>query len=90
MSIHPVLLTLWAFLALAFFGLLLYRGQLSRYEDDQLFLNQDRSGEERKHDQLISRMKKLDPLMRIFGGAAGLITASVVGIYVWQAWQTLR
>ena len=90
MTIHPVLLTIWAILAGAFFALLIYRGQLSRYEDDQLFLNDDRAGEEKKHDQLIARMRRLEPLMRIFGGAAGLATASVVGLYVWQAWQTLR
>ena len=90
MTIHPVLLTIWAILAAAFFALLIYRGQLSRYEDDQLFLNNENDPNEQKHQQLVSKMQKIAPLVRIFGGAAGLVTASVVGLYVWQAWLTIR
>ncbi len=90
MTIHPLLLTLWAVLAAAFFALLLYRGQLSRYEDDQLFLNGDDTPNEKEHLQIVHKMRKLQPLVRLFGGAAGLVTASVVGLYVWQAWEIIR
>lgn len=90
MTIHPVLLTIWAVLAAAFFALLLYRGQLSRYEDDQIFLNTESQAHEEQHSQIVRRVRQIQPLVRIFGGAAGLVTAGVVGIYVWQAWQTIH
>lgn len=90
MTIHPVLLTIWAILAASFFALLLYRGQLSRYEDEQLFLNEDNESNQQQHLRVVGKMQRIAPLVRIFGGAAGLVTASVVGLYVWQAWQTIR
>jgi hypothetical protein len=69
MSISPILLGVWAALAACFLALLVYRGQLTRYEDEQLFLNED---------------------VNVFGGAAGLATASIVGIYAWKAWQLMQ
>ena len=36
---NPILLTVWAVLTACFLGLLMYRGQLTRYEEEQLFLN---------------------------------------------------
>ena len=41
MSISPVLLYIWAALFFCFLGLLVYRGQLTRYEDEQLFLEDE-------------------------------------------------
>ena len=90
MVIHPVLLAVWAVLAACFFGLLVYRGQLSRYEDDQIFLNTESQAHEEQHTAIVRRVKQIQPLVRVIGGAAGLVTVSVVGIYVWQAWQNIR
>ena len=91
MSLNPILLFLWAALAACFAGLLIYRGHLTRYEDDQLFLN----GEVRAHDQqeqsqIVRKIQKLQPVVRVLGGAAALTTACVVGIYVYNAWLTIR
>jgi hypothetical protein len=88
--IHPILLTIWAVLAISFMGLLIYRGQLTRYEDEQLFLLQDDSNAEREQSALVRRVKQLQPLVNMAGAAAGLVTAGVVGLYVWQAWQRIQ
>ena len=91
MTIHPLLLALWAVLAAAFLGLLMYRGQLTRYEDDQLFLNDEGNSTEREQQtQIVRRVKQIEPLVRIAGGAAGLITACIVGMYVFDAWQRIQ
>jgi hypothetical protein len=71
-------------------GLLIYRGQLTRYEDEQLFLLQDDSNAEREQSALVRRVKQLQPLVNMAGAAAGLVTAGVVGLYVWQAWQRIQ
>lgn len=91
MSLNPILLAVWAVLAICFVGLLMYRGQLTRYEDEQLFLSDAANKNEMEQQtQLVRKVKKLEPLVRLFGGAAGLVTASVIGIYVWDAWQRLQ
>ncbi len=90
---NPILMFVWAILAASFMGLLVYRGQLTRYEDDQLFLNDEHSHaaeQERQHTLLVAKIQKLKPVVTALGGAAGLVTASVVGIYVWDAWQRIQ
>ncbi len=88
---NSILLIVWAVLIVMFLALLVYRGQLSRYEDDQLFLNNDTVTPEQEMQQiLIRRLQKIDPIVKIVGGAAGLATACAVGLYVWDAWQKLQ
>ena len=91
MSVSPILLIVWATLAACFLALLAYRGQLTRYEDEQLFLNEEVNLQE-KHDQeeIIRRVNRITPIVNICGGAAGLVTMSVIGVFVWDAWQRLH
>jgi len=91
MTPNEILLAVWAALAVCFLALLIYRGQLTRYEDEQLFLNDEVQTEEQKAQQdLVRRVNKLTPIVNLFGGAAGLLTASIIGVYVWNAWQQLK
>ena len=91
MSLNPILLIVWAVLAVCFLALLVYRGQLTRYEDEQLFLSDETNLNAREQQsRIVHRVHKLKPLVTTFGAAAGLVTASVVGLYVWQAWQTIH
>ncbi|QHN02201.1 hypothetical protein FTO74_01505 [Granulicella sp. WH15] len=91
MSTNQILLTVWAVLAACFLALLVYRGQLTRYEDEQLFLSEGvNTNEQNEQQDLVRRVNRLTPIVNLFGGAAGLATASIVGTYVWDAWQHLR
>ena len=91
MEMNPVLLIVWAVLAACFGALLIYRSQLTRYEDEQLFLNGEANNNvEQEQTEIVRRVTRIEPLVRICGGAVGLMTASVVGIYVWNAWKTLQ
>ncbi len=88
---NPILIMVWGVLAAAFLGLLVYRGQLTRYEDEQLFLNEDANQmAQAQQTAIVRKIHKLSPLVTALGGAAGLVTASVVGIYVWNAWQHIQ
>ncbi len=90
-DLNPVLLIVWAALAACFGALLIYRGQLTRYEDDQLFLNNElHANEQQQQTQIVQKLHKLQPIIRVLGGAAALTTACVVGLYVWYAWQTIH
>ena len=92
MSLNPVLLTIWAILSTCFLALLVYRGQLTRYEDDQLFLDDNISTSHERNLQrsIVRKVTRIEPVVRVLGGAAGLITVCAVGIYVWNAYQLIR
>lgn len=88
---NPVLLTVWAVLTACFLALLVYRGQLTRYEDEQLFLNDEGNSKAREmQTRIVRRIQQIQPVVRVVGGAAGLVTACAVGIYVYQAWQSIQ
>ncbi|MCU1222200.1 MAG: hypothetical protein JWQ42_293 [Edaphobacter sp.] len=90
MSAIPVMLIVWGAVAACFLALLAYRGQLTRYEEDQLFLNETESNEQREQSEIVRKVKKIEPLVRLFGVAAAAMTAGIVGIFTYDAWQHLK
>jgi uncharacterized protein HemX len=91
MTVHPVLLTLWAALGIAFMALLVYRSQLTRYEDEQLFLNEENtSSRQLEQEQIVSRITRTAPIFNLVAGATAVITLCIVGMYVWNALQTIH
>ena len=92
MIISSVLLYLWGSLFLCFLALLVYRGHLTRYEDEQLFLNDDVDVvQKNRHHRAEIRHKlmRLRPIFNSCGVAAGLVTTMVVGMYIYNAWQNV-
>ncbi len=92
MTISPLLLYIWGALFVCFTALLVYRGTLTRYEDDQLFLDDDAITVQRnreRHEELIRKITRIKPLLNTCAVAAGLVTTTVIGLYVYQAWQNV-
>ena len=85
----PILLTAWAVLVACFVALLIYRGHLIRYEDEQLFLNDEVTPVQKHRDSLVNRLQRLEPIVYVVGGAAALTTVCAVGLYVWEAWKSI-
>jgi hypothetical protein len=90
MSHLPVLLIVWAAIAACFLALLAYRGQLTRYEEDQLFLTDAHSNEQDEQNEIVRKVNKIRPIVNIFGYAAALMTIGIVGMFTYDAWQHLR
>jgi hypothetical protein len=90
MSAIPVLLIVWAAITACFLGLLAYKGQLTRYEEDQLFLNETVSHEQQEQNEIIRKVNKIQPFVRGFAVAAAAMTAGIIGIFTYDAWQHLR
>ena len=90
MEAIPVLLIIWAAIVACFLGLLAYKGQLTRYEEDQLFLSETVSHEQQLQSEIIRKVNKIQPFVRIFGVASAVMTAGIVGIFTWDAWQHLK
>ena len=89
-SAVPTLLIIWASLVACFVGLLTYRGQLTRYEDDQLFLAENNPDGQRQQYDIVRRVNQVQPFVRVLGAAAGLMTATIVGIWVADALRVLN
>ena len=75
----------WAVLGLVLLGLIMYRGSITRYEEDQLFLDDANQFEHRQQAELLKKVKRIEPMIRIFGGAEGLVTLGIVGFYLMDA-----
>ena len=90
LSALPTMLIIWAVVTVCFLLLLAYRGQITRYEEDQLFLNGAQSNEEKEQSEIVRKVNRISPLIRIFGGAASIATLSIVGLFAYDAWQHLK
>ncbi len=89
-SAVPVMLIIWAILTACFVALLTYRGQLTRYEQERLFLTNINPSGERQQSEIIKRINQIHPFVRIFGVAATIVTVSIVALWTVDAWKTLH
>jgi len=85
MTAMPTLLIVWGGLVTAFLSLLAYRGKLTRYEDDQLFLSGNNEIEQMQQEEIVRKVQLIAPAVRMLGGAAGLMTVAIIGMIVWNA-----
>jgi hypothetical protein len=81
---------LWIWIAWGTFtGLLLallaYQGTLTRYEEDQLFLNDNSELQHKENDAVLHKVAQIRPILRICLGLTCVLSAAIVGIYVWEA-----
>jgi hypothetical protein len=92
MTISPLLLYIWGVLFLAFLALVVYRGQLTRYEAEQLFLEDEALIVQRnktEREKIVRNLSRIRPILRVCGVAAGVVTATVVTIYTYNAWLNI-
>jgi predicted small integral membrane protein len=75
----------WAVFACSLLLLLLYRGTITRYEDDQLFLDDISERQHKENDAIIRKLAIIQPYLKIFTGVTSILTATIVGIYAWDA-----
>ena len=91
MQTMTMLWIVWAAVAGTALALLLYRAMLTRYEQDQLFLDDNILSEEHhRQEDVINRIHRVNPYLTVAGGAACLMLAGLIGTYTWQAWQMIR
>lgn len=84
------MLIIWGVVTVAFLLLLAYRGQITRYEEDQLFLNGAHSNEENQQHEIVRKVNRLAPFVRLLGGATSLVTLGIIGMFVYDAWQKFQ
>jgi hypothetical protein len=73
------LLIAWGIVTGILIVLLIYRSTLTMKEDDQLFLDESSSGMAAEQRELIAKVNKINPLVKVLGASSGLMILVVAG-----------
>jgi hypothetical protein len=84
MSTLIELLIAWGVLTAALIALLIYRGTLTMQEDDQLFLGDSEAHMAKEQLEIMTKVNKLGPFVKVLGTASGLLILTIAGIAVYQ------
>jgi hypothetical protein len=74
------LLSLWGGLTLVLVVLLIYRGTLTMHEDDQLFLDNAEDHMQKEQEELLRKMNRITPWVRVLGTCSALLIFLIAGI----------
>ena len=85
MTVLPVLWIVWGVVAAILLVLLGYRGTLTRYEEDQIFLDQATSLEAREQGDIQKKLDKIRPYLVGTLWVIGALTVAILGLYVQDA-----
>jgi hypothetical protein len=73
------LLIAWGIVTGILLILLFYRSTLTRQEDDQLFIDESSSSRATEQSQLIAKVNKINPLVKLVGATSGLMILAIAG-----------
>jgi len=76
--------TVWGVLVLILVALYVYRAKLTQDEDDQLILDESFDNVKNEQAEIIAKVNKIEPLVRILKWAVALATVSVLAYYIWD------
>ncbi|HJT71790.1 MAG TPA: hypothetical protein VJ731_16440 [Terriglobales bacterium] len=78
------LLIAWGVLTAALIALLIYRGTLTMQEDDQLFLGESESHMAREQVEIMNRVSRLAPFVKVLGTASAVLILTIAGVAIYQ------
>ena len=90
MNSLPVLIVVWAIFTGLFLALLAYNATLTRYEENQLFLEDINANEKQQQSSILTKINKIMPFIRTTGTLSAVMTVLIIGIYTWDAWQKIN
>jgi hypothetical protein len=92
MNALPVLIVIWAVLTGLFLALLAYNATITRYEENQLFLDDASANaiEQQQQNSILRKVNRLLPMIRTLGILSAIFTVLIIAIYTWDCWQKLQ
>jgi type VI protein secretion system component VasF len=84
MTLVPVMWVVWGVLAVAVAALYLYRSNLTRDEEDQIYLDDAFQHERSAQEEIIANVGKVEPMLRVAVWLVGGWTLLVAAYYVWD------
>jgi ABC-type uncharacterized transport system fused permease/ATPase subunit len=89
MSYMPVIWIIWASIITVLLILLAYRSNLTRYEEDQIFLDEAADHQKKEQEELLVKVNRIQPAIHIVTGVTAALTVGIIGVYVWVAFSNL-
>ena len=88
----PHLIVVWAVLTGLFLALLAYNATITRYEENQLFLDDASANaiEQQQQNLILRKVQRLMPVIRTLGVLSAIFTVLIIVIYTWDCWQKLQ
>jgi hypothetical protein len=80
------LLIVWGVLTASLIVLLIYRGTLTMHEDDQLFLGESEAHMAQEQVEIMKKVDRLGPFVKVLGAASAVMILGIVGAAVYQGW----
>ena len=90
MTLVQIMWIVWAVLVAITFGIYLYRGRLSRDEDDELFLGEGFEHEKAAQAEITAKVEKVEPLLRVFVWISVVVTVLVVAYWAYDMLLSLH
>jgi hypothetical protein len=83
-SMMTPLLILWAGLTVVLIVLLIYRSTLAMHEDDQLFLDSAEAHMAKEQEELIGKMNRIQPWVKVCGAGSVVLTVIIAGLMLYS------
>ena len=90
MNALPSLIVIWAVFTGLFLALLAYNATITRYEENQLFLDDINANEKQEQSSIVSKVNKIMPYIRALGSLSAVMTVVIIGIYTLDAWRNIH
>jgi uncharacterized membrane protein YjfL (UPF0719 family) len=84
MSPMFMLLVAWGILTGILVLLLIYRSTLTMHEDDSIFLNDTESQMQKDQVEVLAKMKRITPLLKVLGALSGAMILVIAGLFIYQ------
>lgn len=78
------LLIAWGVLTAILIVLLIYRSTLTIHEDDSIFLNESESHMEREQVEILAKVHKINPIVKVLGALSGAMILVIAGLFIYQ------
>ncbi|MGA2422755.1 MAG: hypothetical protein ABSG07_02040 [Terriglobales bacterium] len=78
------LLVAWGILTGILIILLIYKSTLTMHEDDSIFLNETESQMHKDQVEVLAKMKRLTPIVRVLGALSGVMILVIAGLFIYQ------
>ena len=89
MTVMPILWIVWGVVAGVLLIMLGYRGTLTRYEEDQIFLDEATSMQSQEQTDIQRKLEKIRPYLVIMLWVVGALTLVILGMYIRDAAHNL-
>lgn len=90
MTIVPVMWIIWSALAVLAIALFLYRSNLMKDEEDQIFLDDSFNHERVAQANIVAKVNRIQPALHVAMGLAALATLFVIGYYITDFMRQFR